>query len=123
MSINSALVTAADHGRTAAAAFLLDRGADVRANKDRALRVAARHGVLELVTLLLDRGANVHNKSARWNAHIYQHPMITQLFKLRGALGEPEAEEEDEVEEEWDEEDWSDEEDEEAGGLALALIN
>ena len=57
-----ALVCACREGRTAIVPLLLDAGADVHADDDRALRDASGYGQLRVVAALLAAGANVHAK-------------------------------------------------------------
>ena len=51
---------AAKNGHTETVKLLLDRGADIHAWNDYALRLAAENGHTETVKLLLDRGADIH---------------------------------------------------------------
>src|SRR3989339_300803 len=55
-----ALRWAADNGHTDTARLLLDRGANIHARDDHALIYAAEKGHTDTVRLLLDRGANIH---------------------------------------------------------------
>ena len=55
-----ALRRASDKGHTETVKLLLDRGADIHACEDYALRWASDNGHIETVKLLLDNGADVH---------------------------------------------------------------
>jgi len=55
-----ALRWASSNGHTETVKLLLDRGANIRACNDYALRYASRNGHTETVKLLLDRGADIH---------------------------------------------------------------
>ena len=59
-SNDGALRFAAMNGHTETVKLLLDRGADIHAVNDLALRLAAENGHTETVKLLLDRGARIH---------------------------------------------------------------
>ena len=63
------LKSASEQGHQAVVKSLLESGANVHADDDRALRWAARNGHHEVVKLLLERGANVHaddDSALRW---------------------------------------------------------
>ena len=60
MDINGKLCEAANNGDLEGVRKALDRGADVHALNDYALRLAAEYGHLEVVELLLDRGADIY---------------------------------------------------------------
>ena len=67
--LNQKLIDAANNGNINEVALLLDRGADIHAEKDEALRLAAYNGHTETVALLLDRGADIHaekDEALRW---------------------------------------------------------
>jgi ankyrin repeat protein len=59
-SPNDKLLDAADNGLIYLAAYYLDRGVDIHAHNDIALRYAAYNGHTETVKLLLDRKADIH---------------------------------------------------------------
>ena len=88
-----ALLWAATSGRTAAAALLLDRGADIHWASDAALRIAARWSVrgLEMVRFLLDSGADVHACSDEATRYARKHghsAMLALLLERGAAVGE-----------------------------------
>lgn len=58
--LNDGLIWASGNGYLELVRLLLERGADVHAYNDLALRWASRMGHLDIVKLLLERGANVH---------------------------------------------------------------
>ena len=58
---DGALRQAATYGHMETVELLLDRGANIRAEDDYAIRWAARNGVRETVKLL-DRGADIHTQ-------------------------------------------------------------
>jgi len=73
---NNALAECANHGKTEWVEYLLNRGADVHAENDWALRSASYNGHVEVVKLLLNAGADVHARAdyaLRWasgNGHV-----------------------------------------------------
>jgi len=81
------LAEAARRGLVVPVRFLLDRGADVHFQRDRALRDAARNGHIDVVTLLLDRGADVHadRESALRRAAGNHKLDVVRLLVRRGA--------------------------------------
>jgi hypothetical protein len=58
-ALDEALAQAASDGYTLMASYLIDCGADIRSDDERALSVAARAGRVETVRMLLDRGADI----------------------------------------------------------------
>jgi ankyrin repeat protein len=62
MSLEEKLIGAAKHGDSETVTLLLERGADIRAIDDLALRWAAGNGHTKTVALLLERGANINAK-------------------------------------------------------------
>ena len=71
--------------------LLLDRGADIHALDDIALRYAAFYRRAETVKLLLDRGADIHamNDSALDSAAYFGYLEIVKLLLDRGAIITP----------------------------------
>ncbi|KAJ3337528.1 hypothetical protein HDU93_000906 [Gonapodya sp. JEL0774] len=75
------LVIAAQRRHVGVLELLFDRGADIHAGEDEALRVSALGGSLDAVRLLLDRGANIHacddealvNARGRWHEEVVEH--------------------------------------------------
>jgi len=65
MDVNEQLIKAAKAEDLKAVKTLLDRGADIHARNDEALRSAAHNGYLEIVQLLLEMGANYRNQKTR----------------------------------------------------------
>ena len=66
----------------------LERGANVHAQDDRALRRAAEYGHKSIVELLLRAGANVHARddyALRWAAE-YGHKEVVELLLKAGAI-------------------------------------
>ena len=59
LSLDKQLIEASSRGYLSLVKELLDRGADIHAENDYALRLAAEYGRLDVVKLLLDRGANI----------------------------------------------------------------
>jgi len=57
--LDSRFLNASNNGRFDIVRLLLDRGADIHADKDWALRCACFNGDLVVMHILLDRGANV----------------------------------------------------------------
>lgn len=76
-----------DTGSASAVSFCLDRGADVHANDDSALRWAAHLNDKDVCELLLDRGANVHamDDAALFWAAAKGHTAVVQLLLQHGA--------------------------------------
>jgi len=66
-----ALRWAADCGHLEVVKYLLERGADLHAENDWALRWAARNGYLEVVKYLLEYGAD---------SNLITEPMLVKLF-------------------------------------------
>jgi ankyrin repeat protein len=65
------LIEAAENGHKETVALLLDRGADIHAWDDYALRAVTQDGHTETVALLLDKGADIHahnDYALRWAA-------------------------------------------------------
>jgi ankyrin repeat protein len=58
--INEAFCISAKYGYLEMVDFLLQKGANIHANNDFALRWSAANGKLSVVTHLLDHGANIH---------------------------------------------------------------
>ena len=85
--VERGLLLATAMGRTAVAALLLDRGADVNHGDGMPLRHAISIGNLELVRLLLDRGAVTHgwNNLAVRMARDRGYTKIVALLVERGA--------------------------------------
>lgn len=72
--------------------FLVDRGADIRCNQDRAVTWAAEQGNLELVRYLMRKGVNVHAYSdlALYKAAAYGHlPVVKYLVGLGANVNNP----------------------------------
>ena len=83
--IGEAFWRAADGGRTAVVALLLDRGADVHYEDDHALHWAAYLGHLETVTLLLQRGATPHHHILQYAVQRGDHA-VADLLRAHGAV-------------------------------------
>ena len=84
--LNDQLISAAAAGNKNEVDSLLDRGADIHANDDKALHWAAGRGHTATVELLLDRGADIHAKddeALRW-APANGHTAIVALLLKRG---------------------------------------
>ena len=81
----NALCGAARGGHTAAAALLLDRGADVNFGNDSPLAGAARTGRLETATLLLQRGATARNEFLTIAVERGHHA-VADLLRAHGAV-------------------------------------
>jgi ankyrin repeat protein len=84
---DDALVSAAIYGNTETVRLLLDRGVDIHAGNDLALRRAADSGHTETARLLLDRGADIHARNDcafRW-AVDKDHTQTVLLLLDRGA--------------------------------------
>lgn len=60
-ALNNALSQAAQRGHTAAALYLMDCGADLRASREGALALAVWNDCLDTVEALIDRGADVRD--------------------------------------------------------------
>jgi hypothetical protein len=78
---------AARLGHTEIVELLLEKGADVHANNDEALRWASENGHLEVVKLLLENGADVHannDEALRW-ASENGHLEVVKLLLENGA--------------------------------------
>ena len=58
---NRALKCASDHGHTEIVKLLIDKGADVQADDNYALRWASNDGYTEIVKLLIEEGADVQS--------------------------------------------------------------
>jgi ankyrin repeat protein len=86
-NFGEALVEASRNNFLAAAAYLLDRGADVHFSDDLPLRRAAEHGHAETVRLLLERGANIHahDEYALNQAAVNGQPETVRLLLDQGA--------------------------------------
>ena len=71
--------------------LLLDRGADINAWNDEALRNAAMRGRIEMVKILLDRGAKIHtmNDAALYLAVLRGHPETVKSLLAYGATMTP----------------------------------
>jgi ankyrin repeat protein len=69
MNLEEQLIKAAEMGHTETVALLLDKGVDIHARAEGALRWAAENGHTETVTLLLERGADLH----RWEEETLRH--------------------------------------------------
>ncbi len=81
------LEQSATNGFKAGVKKALDRGADIHADNDYALRWAARAGHKDVVELLLNRGADVHARNdwtLRWAAE-RGHKDVVELLLDRGA--------------------------------------
>jgi hypothetical protein len=87
INIDDELVAAARMGATAEVATLLDRGANIHALEDLALREAVIHGRTSTVELLLDRDANMHalEDEALRLAAVYGQTDMVRLLLARGA--------------------------------------
>ena len=83
--LGMALQSAADQGRTAVVALLLDRGADVHFGDDAALWCAATRSLLETATLLLQRGATALNSHLD-TAVLRGHHAVADLLRAHGAV-------------------------------------
>ena len=62
---------------------LVESGADIHANTDKALRVASMYGHLNIVEYLVENGADVHAKdddALRWASH-YNHLDVVHYLK------------------------------------------
>ena len=87
MSFEQDLFDAAKSGDTNTVKLLLDRGADIHAVDDYALRCAAYGGHENVVKLLLDRGADIHaiDDLALQLAADGGHEGVVKLLLDRGA--------------------------------------
>jgi len=67
--------------------LLHDRGADIHAKDDDALRWACRHKHLEIIKYLLDRGADIHtnNDEVLRFAFYNNHTKVVKLLIENGA--------------------------------------
>jgi ankyrin repeat protein len=81
-----ALDMASSFGHADVAALLIQRGADVHAGHNQALRSASEFGYADLVALLLQHGADVHacNQSLQL-ASKRGHPAVVELLIQHGA--------------------------------------
>ena len=81
------LIDASQYGNLDRVRSLLDRGADIHAEDDIALRDASSNGHLEVVRLLLDRGADIHavDDFALILASSNGHLEVVRLLLDRGA--------------------------------------
>ncbi|MBB5052697.1 ankyrin repeat protein [Afipia massiliensis] len=85
---NAVLLWAAAHGQTQLVKLLLNRGADIHAMDDKALRLAALKGHTDTVRLLLDRGAEIHavdDGALRWAAGGNRYTETVRLLLDQGA--------------------------------------
>src|SRR3990172_8474336 len=87
LSLDMQLIRAAEKGYLSLVKEVLDRGADIHAENDQALRWAAEKGYLDVVKLLLDRGADIHaeNDYALRLAAEYGQLDVVKLLLDRGA--------------------------------------
>ena len=86
-NLNNKLIEAAKEGNLKEVERLLQKGADVHAYDDYALRWASNNGHLEVVRLLLQNGADVHAKNdyaLRW-ASYNGHLEVVKLLLQNGA--------------------------------------
>lgn len=86
-SLEEQLIAAAKNGKTSGVKDLLERGADIHAHGDYALRWAAYLGNTETVKLLLDYGADIHaneDEALKW-ATENGHTETVRLLLDRGA--------------------------------------
>ncbi|AYV85138.1 MAG: repeat protein [Satyrvirus sp.] len=67
--------------------YVIEKGADIHAENDQALRKASRNGHLEIVKLLIEKGANIHavNDGALHGASFNGHLEIVKLLTENGA--------------------------------------
>jgi len=85
--LDSKFLNASNNGQFDIVRLFLDRGADIHADNDWALRTASRFGHLEVARLLLDRGADIHavdDYALRWAAEA-GHLEVVRLLLDRGA--------------------------------------
>ena len=74
-NLNEMLTSMAAHGSPLGVKLLLDRGANIHAQNDQALRWASEREYPEVVQLLLDRGADIHadyDGALRSTSHLRQ---------------------------------------------------
>jgi hypothetical protein len=89
VNLEKQLIEAADKGHTETVALLLEKGADIRADDDGALRWAADGGHTETVALLLNRGADIHadkDHALRWaalNGHTETVALLLKHYKTK----------------------------------------
>ena len=85
--IDEELIEYARNGDLQKVQLLLDKGADIHANDDEALRWASSNGHLEVVRLLLSNGANIHsyNDFALRYASYHGYLEIVKLLLANGA--------------------------------------
>ena len=83
--LGTALFEAGRGGRTAVAALLLDRGADVHYENDAALWFSALYGHLDTAALLLQRGATARNHILDAALQYGRHE-IAELLRAHGAV-------------------------------------
>ena len=74
------LIETSQKGRLDQVMISLEKGADVHADDDEALRWASGNGHLEVVRLLLEKGADVHARALQW-ASQRGHLEVVRLLK------------------------------------------
>lgn len=67
---NDAFCAAAENGHTEIVELLLNAGADVHSDEDKALRMAVDNGHTNTVELLISRGADIHARGGAWPERI-----------------------------------------------------
>ena len=83
------LLAACSSGHLSVVQYLLDRGVDMRAGQDAALREACAHGHADIAQFLIDRGADVHAEGdeamheASANGHQHIVLLLTQHANVR----------------------------------------
>ena len=85
---NRCLQDAAEHGHLAIVEYLLQNGADVHADNDRALRISSYRGHLPVVKCLIKAGASVHVEKNRalLNALIMKKWNTAECLLQAGAI-------------------------------------
>ena len=86
-NLNMMLIKMSKYGNPLGVKLLLEKGADIHAREDNALRWASKYGRTEAVKLLLEEGADihVHNDFALITASFYGHKDIVVLLLKYGA--------------------------------------
>ncbi len=87
LALKRGLSRAAYYGHLVVVKYLVEQGADIRAERDGALRWASCYGHLDVVKYLVEQGADVHaekNRSLRW-ASSYGHLEVVKYLIEQGA--------------------------------------
>lgn len=86
-ALDTGLVIEAASGNIERVRLLLEKGANVHAEEDHALRYSAEYGRLEMVRLLLEKGADIHardDEALRYSA-MNGHLEVVRLLLEKGA--------------------------------------